>query len=516
MVVRAACLFGICLFVIGMVAQIVDQRLAVHSSDEIRSDANGVRTFRALFYRILRTLAICVLCFSLSPTIASAVRTRVFITFAAVFGLAAGVIVEVVAYANTSLALIASEKSYFSCRMAVYVVIPSVLLGRMVVAWRRPRALVAAVFTAAGTLFICQSILAAALAGLFLGRVVLREDPLWLLAGLVIFSLLKLAIGCAMLSKNALLNGRALIVSIKRIIPWLRVREEMGGERRASLAPLLGFGTLRERDPQELVQEAGRTFVPLVASEQTLRALDPTALFGNADVIVDVVTRSRASRATPRTSQVNRTTLSASGAIKPASATGPPPLACAEYYVVHGRHDDPQAKLNALAGWVSNFERMHGRTPSLYIGCVRVGISPVELLEHMPVYIARSEQLLILAGPELPAQHWCAMECYTWFALGGRIEDVEVAIVASDAATAGAFVSAFDAFHVMYSLLDGDTSARQRFMAAIELVGVARFNWTLRRLVPRVKEAADRLSAQLGALCGQPIALADSGAPAPR
>ncbi|KAJ1636937.1 hypothetical protein T492DRAFT_1140831 [Pavlovales sp. CCMP2436] len=56
MVVRAACLFGICLFAIGLVAQIVDQRLAVHSSDEIRSDANGVRTFRALFYRILRTL----------------------------------------------------------------------------------------------------------------------------------------------------------------------------------------------------------------------------------------------------------------------------------------------------------------------------------------------------------------------------------------------------------------------------------------------------------------------------
>ncbi|KAJ1636927.1 hypothetical protein T492DRAFT_860811 [Pavlovales sp. CCMP2436] len=464
--------------------------------------------------------AFCVFCFSLGPTIASAVHTRVFITLAAVCIMAAASTVrtELYAYVSTSFALIALEKTYFATCVAVYVVFSLALLGRMVVAWRRPRALVAAVFTATGTVFIRQSILAAALIGLFLGRVVLREHPPLLLAGIAVYSFLKLAIGCAILSKNALLNGRALIVSNRRVIPCLRGREEVGGGRWASLAPLLGFGTLRERDPQKLVQEAGRAFVPVIASEQSLRALGPTALFGSSDADDEVATRR--SRSTPHSSQAERTTLRDSQAgratpcapqyanlsAEPDAATSPLPLASAKYYVVHDRYDDPQAKLDALAGWVSEFERAHGGLPSLFIGGVRAGISPVELLEHMPVYIARSERLLILAGPELPAQHWCAMECYTWFALGGRIEDVEVAIVASDAATAGAFVSAFDAFHVMYSLLDGDTSARQRFMAAIELVGVARFNWTLRRLVPRVKEAADRLSAQLGALCGQPIA----------
>jgi hypothetical protein len=77
----------------------------------------------------------------------------------------------------------------------------------------------------------------------------------------------------------------------------------------------------------------------------------------------------------------------------------------------------------------------------------------VQLLEHMPAYLARSERLLILAGPELPEQLWCAMEVYTWCALGGCIEDVEVVIVALAPTHVGAIVSAFDAFHVMYSAL---------------------------------------------------------------
>jgi hypothetical protein len=110
---------------------------------------------------------------------------------------------------------------------------------------------------------------------------------------------------------------------------------------------------------------------------------------------------------------------------------------------VHGKHDDPQAKLDALSGWVSEFESAHdGRSPSIYLGGVCADLSPVELLEHMPAYLARSERLLILAGPALPEQLWCAMECYAWVALGGSVEDVDVAIVApSDAANVRAIIN---------------------------------------------------------------------------
>jgi hypothetical protein len=174
------------------------------------------------------------------------------------------------------------------------------------------------------------------------------------------------------------------------------------------------------------------------------------------------------------------------------------PMASAEYYVVHGKHDDPQAKHDALAGWVSEFESAHdGRSPSIYLGGMCSDLSPLELLAHMPAYLARSERLLVLAGPALPEQLWCAMECYAWVALGGCIENIEVVIVASTPASVRAVVSAFDAFHVMYSLSNDDTDTRRRLMAAIELAGIAHFNATLRQLMPRVQAAADRLTTLL-------------------
>ncbi|KAJ1627227.1 hypothetical protein T492DRAFT_877045 [Pavlovales sp. CCMP2436] len=456
MVTRVATLGGLCMFGAGLVALLVDDALtSARLQPGESSYTHAGFSLRTYFYSLLSML----IYFAEAKTqfdVANAEPDR-------------------------PLALIAIKRAYFACRVAEYVVIPLVLLGRMVVSWRRPRALVAAVFTAAGTLFVCQSMLDAALIGLLLGRVILREHPPWFLAGIAVFSLLKLTIGYAMLSKNALLNGRALIVSIS--IKLGVQREEAGGGD-ASLAPLLGFGTLREREPQELVQEAVRAFVPLVASKQSLRALGREALFGSADAEDGVMTQ----RSSPggRAAWRARAPPLANGGAEQDAATGLPPMASAEYYVVHGRHDNPQAKLDALAGWVSEFERAHdGRSPSIFIGGVCAGISPVEQLEHMPVYVARSKRLLILAGPELPAQLWCAMECYTWFALGGCIEKVEVAIVGADAENIGAVVSAFDAFHVMYSLSDGDTAARGRLMAATELAGIIQFNATLRELVPR-------------------------------
>ncbi|KAJ1636960.1 hypothetical protein T492DRAFT_956313 [Pavlovales sp. CCMP2436] len=496
MVTRVATVGGLCLFVSTPGVTILDHALTTASLQPGKSSwTDAGFSLRVHVYLLLSVLAGCALCFSLSPTRAHIVRTRVVITVLGLVCLIAGLVVflrDTLSATYTTdrpLALIAIERVFLACRLAEYSVIPLVLLGRMVVAWRRPRALVGVVFKAAGLLCVCQFILGVALIGLLLGRVIFREHPPWLLAGIAATSLIELAIGCAMLSKNALLNGRALIFSIKLGVRCLCGSMEASGGGEASLAPLLGFGTLREREPQELLHDAARAFVPLVASEQSLRALGPKALFGSADAEDDVLRR-----------RLDVVSSRAGGHAMPAeqyAATSLPSMASADYYVVHGRNDDPQTKLDTLAGWVSEFQRAHGRSPSLFISGVCANLTPVELLEHMPVYIARSKKLLILAGPELPAQLWCAVECYTWFALGGRIEDVEVAIVGADAANIGAVVSAFDAFHVMYSLAGEETCTRRRLMATIEFAGITLFNGTLRELTLRVKEAADRLISRL-------------------
>jgi len=503
MIVRVALLCAFSLFVFALGAAAVETRIS--------SQVDDGRVIRYYIYRLLAVLAVCALCFSLSPTRGSIVKTRLVIM---VFGLVnlgfsvvlhfetATRVLEVQWYAATGTlsALFAIERAYVACRFAVSISISLVLLVRMVVAWRRPRALVAAQFFAAGLLLTCLGLLDFVIVGLLAYQ---SSNPAQPVAN-AILGLIKAVSGYALLKKKN---------PVKRVVDGcfhLHRRKETGnGTTETFLAILLGYGTLLERDPKELVQEAARTFVPVIASEQYLRALGPTALFGSSEADDVAALRTRAvGRLMPRAPHHARVE-------ELDAATSPPPMASAECYVVQGKYDDPQAKLDALASWACEFEHAHnGRSPSICIGGMSDILSPVELLEHMPVYIARSNRLLILAGPELPAQLWCAMECYTWFALGGRIEDVEVAIVGADAGNISTVVSAFDAFHVMYSLSDGDSAARRRLMAATELAGIAAFNMTLRRLVPRVKEAADRLAAELGALCGQPITFADGGAPA--
>ncbi|KAJ1637968.1 hypothetical protein T492DRAFT_948087 [Pavlovales sp. CCMP2436] len=130
---------------------------------------------------------------------------------------------------------------------------PLFLLGRLLVTWRRPRALVAAMFTILGLFNVCLGHLdCAQFSLLLLGILDNRERPSWLLAGILCFAVVKGVNGSAMFTPNALLHGCALIVSPRLVGPYLRRREEAGGGGEASLAPLLGYGTLRERDPQEV------------------------------------------------------------------------------------------------------------------------------------------------------------------------------------------------------------------------------------------------------------------------
>ena len=193
------------------------------------------------------------------------------------------------------------------------------------------------------------------------------------------------------------------------------------------------------------------------------------------------------------------TTAAAAAATTATTAIHPP---SADVYVVHSAADDAQARLDALALWAEAFERAHGRAPAVWLGSASADLSLVatELLEHMPVYMARCRRLLVLAGARTPDLISSAVEVYAWFALGGRIEEVEVAIVAPDGrgdagsnAGLGAVVSAFDAFHAMYSLADDDTEVARRLMAAIELAGVAQLNGVLRELLPLVMAAAEHV-----------------------
>mmetsp|Transcript_4114 Transcript_4114/g.13762 ORF Transcript_4114/g.13762 Transcript_4114/m.13762 type:complete len:171 (-) Transcript_4114:140-652(-) len=80
--------------------------------------------------------------------------------------------------------------------------------------------------------------------------------------------------------------------------------------------------------------------------------------------------------------------------------------------------------------------------------CVDPSLTATQLLAHMPVYLARSERLVILWGPELLSSALCVAQLLCWRLLGGAARDVDIVPVAEDAQGLEAVMASADVFHV--------------------------------------------------------------------
>jgi hypothetical protein len=120
----------------------------------------------------------------------------------------------------------------------------------------------------------------------------------------------------------------------------------------------------------------------------------------------------------------------------------------------------------------------------------------VELLQHMPVHMARCSKLLLLVSPTITDSLRVVTELYTWRASGGQLAGVECVLVAPQGASADerqkrwqATIAAFDAFHVAYSRSKQKDEA-ERMTHAIQLATVPHFNEVIRSFVQPVQRAA--------------------------
>lgn len=125
--------------------------------------------------------------------------------------------------------------------------------------------------------------------------------------------------------------------------------------------------------------------------------------------------------------------------------------------------------------------------------CADPSLTDVQLLEHLPVYLARSHRLLVLAGPTLPSRLHCALECYAWRAIGGRPQDVDISLTASTPDERADVVSSIDAFHVMWTRGGSNSEVLERIVRTIELASIDLFNNGLRDLLPRVVAQVERV-----------------------
>ena len=113
-------------------------------------------------------------------------------------------------------------------------------------------------------------------------------------------------------------------------------------------------------------------------------------------------------------------------------------------------------------------------------------------LEHLPVRLARSSQLLVLASAPLFERLWPTMEIFIWWLTGGGQDMVRVLPVVANEDGGGALLAAVDAFHVMYCD-EPRPAERRRILRHIEIASTSAFNETVRALYPAVGDKLARI-----------------------
>ncbi|KAG8464258.1 hypothetical protein KFE25_003321 [Diacronema lutheri] len=103
-------------------------------------------------------------------------------------------------------------------------------------------------------------------------------------------------------------------------------------------------------------------------------------------------------------------------------------------------------------------------------------------LEHLVLRIARSSQLLVLAGPSLFERLWCVVECYVWVTTGGSTERIALLPTTDEPADDAELLAAADTFHILYC--DAAIVAHKwRLSLVAQTATVARMNSVMRALL---------------------------------
>lgn len=291
-----------------------------------------------------------------------------------------------------------------------------------------------------------------------------------------------------------------------------------GGEF-ASLAPFLGLGSLAELGPEEAIATFGTSMACPVPLTVDLAATMPFTSMSDGDMARFPARRRRRSTMgrTAAGSSTSGHTDDVSGLapwmqammsttmkkamfstqrarlldMEDTEANAQVPRADA--FIVHSWRDtNVTAKQLAIADWSRRFEAKHQRPPTVWLDMVimdsslRTAEQPLQGL----LAIARSSRLVVLWGPTLLDRLWTVFQLYFWTLTGGRAEDVEVILLATDRDSVDRIVANVDAFHVMYAVAEVETH-RLIFQDAVDLATPHRVNEAVRAYLPLVRAAHD-------------------------
>mmetsp|Transcript_1839 Transcript_1839/g.4600 ORF Transcript_1839/g.4600 Transcript_1839/m.4600 type:complete len:996 (-) Transcript_1839:291-3278(-) len=276
--------------------------------------------------------------------------------------------------------------------------------------------------------------------------------------------------------------------------------------RRATIAPLLGFGT-EDRDPKELISEASRSFNPIKCtdiylSEQCANDLQRGVLgrlrppniinaFKNSSGRNTRWSSRHSPSVIPRAIAVSRRAEALSLHGVAAERAG-----AADLYIVHSMADNSTAKCAALANFAREWgRRKNGDKPTIWLdsACAPPLARVDQLLSFMPVHMSKCRKLVLLWGPTLVSRTWCICEILCWYILKGTFENVVVLPVVRvgpehRATDLAAIIASVDTFHLMHAQIEYALRS-ERITLMLEIATVAHVNAIVRGFYPTLLTA---------------------------
>eukprot|EP00304_Pavlova_gyrans_P010919 CAMPEP_0206040262 /NCGR_PEP_ID=MMETSP1466-20131121/5278_1 /ASSEMBLY_ACC=CAM_ASM_001126 /TAXON_ID=44452 /ORGANISM="Pavlova gyrans, Strain CCMP608" /LENGTH=810 /DNA_ID=CAMNT_0053414935 /DNA_START=60 /DNA_END=2488 /DNA_ORIENTATION=- len=107
-------------------------------------------------------------------------------------------------------------------------------------------------------------------------------------------------------------------------------------------------------------------------------------------------------------------------------------------FISHSWSDPPGPKWAALQHWREAFISVHGREPRVWLDKYCIPAQSVSAqLASLPINLAASDRLLVLAGPSYLKRSWCILEVWLFKQLGGHPGDVDVLVIDEAAGAPG-------------------------------------------------------------------------------
>jgi len=107
--------------------------------------------------------------------------------------------------------------------------------------------------------------------------------------------------------------------------------------------------------------------------------------------------------------------------------TEPAELGNADAFVSHSWHDDGGLKWRVLKAWATDFEKLHGREPTLWLDKACIDQSNIDQsLACLPIFLSGCNTLLVVPGTTYCQRLWCCIELFVFCHIGSSVEQITV------------------------------------------------------------------------------------------